>query len=93
MRRVLGDLFEEEAGLLIPRDYDAYVEIDLNIMGGQPVIRNTRVPTSTIADLFREGVSVEDLSILYEPIPKTTIEKAISFEQGLDKVLAPTVAA
>ena len=93
MPRVLGGLFEQEAGILIPRDYDAYVEIDLNVMGGQPVIRNTRVPTSTVVDMYHEGVSIDELTVLYDPIPKRTIEKAIDFEQGLDKALAPTGAA
>ncbi len=88
MSRVIGDLFEEEAAILIPEDYAAYVEIDLNVMSGQPVIRNTRVPTSTIVDMYHEGVSIGELEILYEPIPKETIEKAIDFEEDLDQALA-----
>ena len=88
MARVLGELFEEEAGILIPRDYDAFVEIDLKVMGGQPVIRNTRVPTSTIVEMYYQGVSMNELARLYDPIPKGAIKKAIDFEEGLDQALA-----
>lgn len=88
MARVLGELFEEEAGILIPRDYDAFVEIDLKVMGGQPVIRNTRVPTSTIVEMYYQGVSMNELARLYDPIPRGALKKAIDFEEGLDQALA-----
>ena len=85
--RVLGQLFEEEAAILIPKDFTAYVEIDLNVMGGQPVIQNTRILTSTIAVMFEQGVPLSELEILYEPIPRETIKKAIEYEKALDKAL------
>lgn len=88
MPRVLGELFEEEAGILIPKDYNAFVEIDLKVMGGQPVIRSTRVPTSTIVEMHYQGVSIDELARLYDPIPKGAIKKAIDFEEGLDQALA-----
>ena len=59
--RVFGDLFpllreqEEEDSILVPRDYTAYVEIDPSVMGGQPVVRNTRVPTSLFPTLLAKG--------------------------------------
>ena len=88
--RVFGDLFpllreREEAGsILVPQDYAAYVEIDPGIMGGQPVVRNTRVPTSLFPTLLAKGKSIDDLSRLYSPIPRETIEKTIEFERFLD---------
>lgn len=85
--RVLGELFEEEAAILIPKDFTAYVEIDLRVMGGQPVIRNTRILTSTIAAMFEQGVPLSELEILYEPIPRETIDKVIEYEKALDKAL------
>ena len=85
--RVLGELFEEEAAILIPKDFDTYIEINLNVMGGQPVIRDTRILTSTIAMMFEQGVSLSELENLYEPIPREMIDKAIKYETSLDNAL------
>ena len=88
--RVFGDLFpllreqEEEDSILVPRDYTAYVEIDPSVMGGQPVVRNTRVPTSLFPTLLAKGKSIDDLSRLYYPISRETIEKTVEFEKFLD---------
>ena len=90
--RVFGEMFpslreqEEEGSILVPRDYAAYVEIDPGIMGGQPVVRNTRVPTSLFPTLIAKGKSIDDLSRLYYPISQETIEKTIAFERFLDGV-------
>lgn len=86
--RIAGELFEEDASILIPRAYSAYVEIDPNVMSGQPVIRTTRVPTSTIAMMYDEGTSLSELAELYAPIPRKTIQKAIEYEQALTEAAA-----
>jgi uncharacterized protein (DUF433 family)/DNA-binding transcriptional MerR regulator len=89
--RVLGDLSdifreqEEEGSLLIPKDYQEYVELDPEIMGGQPVVRGTRVPTSILAMLGQQGRSVTELARLYFPIPRGTIAKVIEYEAFLDR--------
>ena len=88
--RLLGDLTdilqkpEEEGSLLIPKDYRAYVEIDPTIMGGQPVVHGTRVPTSILGMLKKQGRTVPELARLYFPIPRITIAKAIEYEAFLD---------
>jgi uncharacterized protein (DUF433 family) len=88
--RLFGDLFpllreqEEEGSILVPRDYTAYVEIDPRVMGGQPVVKNTRIPTSLFPTLLAKGKSLEDLVRLYSPIPRETIEKTVEFENFLD---------
>ncbi len=85
--RVLGELFEEEASILIPDNYNAFIEINLNVMGGEPVVRDTRVPTYILAMMYDQGTSVRELAKLYKPIPKIAIEKAIEFEKNLDQTL------
>ena len=88
--RFFGDLVdilqetEEEGSLLIPKDYRAYVEIDPTIMGGQPVVYGTRVPTSILGMLRKQGRTVTELAKLYFPIPRKTIAKAIEYESFLD---------
>ncbi len=88
--RMFGDLFpllreqEEEGSILVPRDYAKYVEIDPRVMGGQPVVRDTRIPTSLFPVLLAKGKSVDDLIRLYHPISRETIEKTVEFEKYLD---------
>ena len=82
------ELFEEEAGILIPKDFAEYVEIDPNVMDGQPVVRNTRIPTSTLAMMAEQGISHTELAALYSQVPVETIEKAIQYEHSLDRVAA-----
>ncbi len=92
--RLFGDLFkeleeqEEEGSILIPKDFRAFVEINPEIMGGQPVVRGTRVPTSIFTILKAQGKSSKELARLYSPIPRGTIEKAIEYEEFLDKAVA-----
>jgi uncharacterized protein (DUF433 family) len=92
--RLFGDLFrelkeqEEEGSILIPKDFRAFVEITPKVMGGQPVVRGTRVPTSILAILRAKGKSIKELARLYKPIPKGSIEKVIAYEDFLDKAIA-----
>ncbi len=92
--RLFGDLFhelkeqEEEGSILVPRDFQAFVEINPAIMGGQPVVRGTRIPTSILSILKSKGKSIKELVWLYRPIPKRSIEKAIGYEEFLDRAIA-----
>lgn len=83
--RVLGQLVEEQGALLVPKQFSEYVEINPDVMDGEPVIRETRVPTSILALMSGEGTSIARLAELYAPIPVTTIEKAIEFERSIDE--------
>ena len=85
MELLASRLFEEEAVLLVPKSFAGYVEIDLHVMEGQPVIKDTRVPTSIIAMMFGQGTSLNWLASLYSPIPRLHIKKAIDFERSLDR--------
>ena len=84
---VLGGLCEEEAAILIPKGFELYVEIDPNVMGGQPVVKGTRILTSTIAMMSDQGASLSELENLYDPIPRQTIDKSIQYEKTLDEAL------
>ena len=87
---LFGDLFtilrdQEEGAILIPQDYLRFVEINPKVMGGDPVVRGTRVPTSILAMLRKKGRSVDEIAQLYSPLPKETITKAIEYEEYLDR--------
>ncbi len=85
--KVLGELFEEDGSILIPKDFSDYIVIDVNVMEGSPVIRDTRVPTYMLAMLSEQGMTIEELAEHYSPIPKIALQKAIDFEKDLDKKL------
>ncbi len=82
------ELFEEEAGILIPKNFRDYVEIDPDIMDGLPVVARTRIPTSMLAMMNEQGVSFRELSDLYSPIPEETLKKAVEYERSLDAAIA-----
>ncbi len=91
---LFGELFEElreleeGASILVPPNYQRYVQIDPNIMGGEPVVRDTRVPTSVLMTMLAKYRSIDRLEQLYRPIPRRTIEKAIEYERSLDERIA-----
>lgn len=95
--RYFDDLFDElrtwdEPGaILIPDDYRKYVQIDPEVMGGQPVLRNTRIPTSVLASLKEKGRSIAQIARLYQ-LPRKIIGKALDYEAFLSRPIAETRA-
>lgn len=91
---LFGDLFEElrdldeGASILVPPRFRRYVQIDPKVMGGEPVIRDTRVPTSVLMTMLAKYKSIDKLERLYRPIPRQSIEKAIEYERALDERIA-----
>jgi len=96
---LFGDLFKElraaeEAGsILVPQEFARFVEVNPDVMNGEPVIKDTRVPTSMIAMLISKGRSIDHLVTLYRPIPKEFIEKAVEYERFLDSTSYKTRAS
>ncbi len=56
---------------------DQYVQRDPKIMGGEPVIRGTRVPVRTIAALIEDGESHDVLREDYPHVPEEAYEVAV----------------
>ncbi|MFC1987821.1 DUF433 domain-containing protein [Chloroflexota bacterium] len=90
MEILFGDLFEElregdeEASIIVPPQFRKYVQVKPEVMGGEPVIRDTRIPTATIVALLVNH-DINELKKLYRRIPPEKIEKAIEYERYLDK--------
>jgi uncharacterized protein (DUF433 family) len=98
--RLFGDLFEElrnmeEGGsILIPQAFSNAVDIDPGIMDGEPVVKNTRIPTYTLFAKFVAGKTIDELARLYG-LAKHLIEKVIDYERFLNTPItqAGTTAA
>ena len=87
--RLFGDLFdelremEEEGGsILIPKDYVSAVEIDPNIMNGEPVVRNTRITTRVLYMKYVKGKTIDVLARLFK-LAQDVVKKVIEYEKFL----------
>jgi uncharacterized protein (DUF433 family)/DNA-binding transcriptional MerR regulator len=91
---MFGDLFdelrdlEEGASLIVPTQFRNDVQIDPLVMGGEPVIRGTRLPTATVATMLGRYKSIDKLAKLYRTIPRDKIARAIEYERYLDERIA-----
>jgi uncharacterized protein (DUF433 family) len=65
---------------------DDKLEANPAVMGGTPVIRNTRVPTSLIFRLRADGLSPAQIKGMYPGIDEGAIIAAEEFEQQLAAV-------
>ena len=84
---ILRDM-DEDGDILLPKGFSQCITIRPGVMGGDPVIKNTRIPTASIATKFHQGTSVNRLADLYQPVTRQCIEKAIEYEKYLDSPIA-----
>jgi uncharacterized protein (DUF433 family) len=88
---LFGDLFEElrqmdeGASILVPSKFQQYVQINPAVMGGEPVIRNTRVPTAVVRVMLQKYKTVDRLARIYRTISKEALSKALEYEAYLDR--------
>ena len=61
---------------------DKYVEVDARKLGGTPVIRGTRMPVRTLAELVESGESREVLREDYPHIPEEAYDIAVIWARG-----------
>lgn len=93
MDMLFSDLFDElreadeEASIIVPPEFRKYVQVKPEVMGGEPVVRNTRIPTATIVTLVAK-YGINKLKQLYRNISIEQIEKAIEYERYLDRQVA-----
>lgn len=69
---------------------DKYVEVDSGKMGGTPVIRGTRVPVRTLAQLVEGGESRKALREDYPHIPEEAYDIAVLWAKGNPRRGRPT---
>ena len=88
LSRALRIAMTENAADVARRAFDyvrlreKYVEIDRGKMGGVPVIRGTRVPVRTLAQLVEGGESRNALEEDYPHIPEEAYDVAVLWAKG-----------
>ena len=80
---ILRDM-DEEGDILLPKGFSKCIAIDPAVMGGMPIIKDTRIPTAVVARKHQKGTSVNELAVLYQPVSKQCIESAIGYEEYLN---------
>jgi uncharacterized protein (DUF433 family) len=70
--------YQWEAGVVQVHGLSLIVS-DVEVMGGAPVIRGTRIETSFVAHLARE-TGLKGLATMFERIPRAGLEQALVFE-------------
>lgn len=61
---------------------DKYVEVDARKLGGTPVIRGTRMPVRTLAELVESGESRKVMREDYPHIPEEAYDVAVIWARG-----------
>lgn len=61
---------------------ERYINSDLQIQGGEPVIAGTRLPVHSVAERLKRGDSVDDLVADYPGVPKAAFEAAQIYAQS-----------
>lgn len=90
MTKLFGDIFAEVndvaegESILVPKKFRPFVEINPGVMGGEPVLKGTRVPTSALGSLLASGEPIARIVRLYAPTPRAQIEAGIEYERFLD---------
>ena len=85
---LFGEEFEQfldrADALLVPRQYQPFVEIDPGARSGQPIVRETTIPTSLLYRLRLRGYSYARLRDEYPGLTLDRIKGAIAYERFLD---------
>ena len=89
LETTVANLFEEDTLWLVPERFRDHVVIDPEVMGGEPVVKNTRLMTSLILAMLKHGQTPAEIANHYAPIPSESIEKAIEYEHWLDRIAQP----
>ena len=92
--RLFDDVFDilrdmdKDGDILLPKGFSQCITIKPGVMSGDPVIKNTRIPTVIIGRKFHQGTSIDRLVDLYQPVTRQCIEKAIEYEEYLNSPIA-----
>lgn len=70
--------------LLIPREFQEYIEIDPSVASGYPTVRGTAVRSSVLYALHSRDYSQKKIAQEYPFLNRAQIRKAVDFEHFLD---------
>lgn len=81
MQDVLGE-FEGWTGTVVPLERPKPgVRINPRVLGGYPVVENTRVPYDTVASLAADGLDASAIQYFYPSVTDIGVSGAVAFDQ------------
>jgi uncharacterized protein (DUF433 family) len=60
-------------------DYNERIVVNPRVLGGKPVVRNTRIPVSLILNLLAYGYSVERVTEAYPILTEADVRAALAY--------------
>jgi len=72
--------------MMVKKDEFYQIEINPAVLGGQPVIRGTRVAVYMIVDAIVEGDTADDLLEVYPFLTKEAVQQALRFASRASRV-------
>lgn len=76
---------EVNTGLRRLHEAKRMVESDAEIMGGTPVYKGTRIPVQTVADMLRQGATVDEIVQGYPALTREKVELAPLYVQAFPR--------
>ena len=78
---------------LEPIDFNQRIVVNPRVLGGKPVVKNTRIPVSLILNLLAYGYSVERVTEAYPILTEADVRAALAYASAhLDRVHADLIA-
>jgi uncharacterized protein (DUF433 family) len=62
-----------------------YITADKEILGGKPIVKNTRISIDTILELLASGATIEKIAGEYPQLTIDAIKEAILYAADLSK--------
>jgi uncharacterized protein (DUF433 family) len=70
--------------LLVPREFQPYVQVDPAVRSGRPVVLGTTLPTAVLHAMRQRGESLRAIRAAYPHLSLAQIKGALNFERFLD---------
>jgi len=64
-------------------DWHQYIAVDPEIHHGEPCIKGTRVPVSTIVGNIKDGISNDEIINAYPQLNEEAIQAALAYESDM----------
>lgn len=69
---------------------DRHVVVDSEIMGGLPIVRNSRIPVYTVLGRIEDGESMDDIARDFDHVPREALEAALAYARTHPRRGRPT---
>ena len=73
------------------KDAERYISINPRVLSGTPCVRGTRVPAHYIADMKKNGDTVDDILSAYPSITEGQVHAAVAYTRAFPRLARPGI--